>query len=277
MKAHTLALLAISITIICIIGTYPVSALEQNDISLSPIWSTPLYFQGDVVTIKIVLTNNSSDLLTVYTVGIHLDWMGQDEFAGRNLSNDPVVVASHETYVFDPVAINIPSDVSVGDHEYTLGVEVSEGSSSTIVSWDSQARGMQILAAGAKPFRELSINVSTKINKAINATYQSPEAISLLEQANNEYGQAFMASFNEEWDEALAHLNTAYDYAEQAAEAEQQYLEQAANLQQLILIIAPIIALIIVAIVVILMWRRRKPKTEEYDSTDQTYDDTPEE
>jgi len=278
MKARTLALLAISITIICIIRVCPVSALDQNDISLSPIWSTPLYYQGDIVTIKIVLTNNSPGLLTVYTVGIHFDWMDQDDFAGRNLSDDPVVIASHATYVFDPMTINIPSDVSVGEHEYTLGVEVSEGSSSTIVPWDSEAHDMYVQAAGAKPFRELAINVSTKYNEAINATYQSPDAKSLLEQANNEYEQAFMLSVNDQWAEAMKHLNTAYSYVEQAAEAEQQYIQQSENLQQLILIIVPIVTLIIVAVIIILMWRRRqKPNTEESESpTDQPYDDQPE-
>ena len=275
MKARALALLAISIALICIIRMYPVSALDQTDLSLSPAWSTVMFYQGDVATVKIILSNNSSELLTVYSVGIHFDWMDEDAFAGRDLSDDPTVVASHSVYVFDPMTINIPSDVSVDEHNYTIGIEVSEGASSTVVPWDSAVYNIYVQAAGAKSFRELALNVSTKISEGINATYQSPEAKSLLDQANAEYEQAFLLSVKDQWDEALTHLNTAYSYAEQAAEAEQQYIQQAANLQQLLLIIAPIVTVVIVAVIIILVWRRRrKPNTEDYEQpTDQTYDD----
>lgn len=277
MKALALVLLIISTSIICVLNISPVFALDQDDISISPSWSAIKFYQGDTVSVKLILINNSPETLQIYYIGVHFDWMEADSFHGRDLSSDPVTVDGQDVYVFEPMAITIPSDVSVGLHDYTLAVEGIEGESTTSFSWDSQPKDIYIQHAKNKVFDALLQNLT---NMLANVTYQSPEAQSLIEQAENEYAQAVTLSYSDQWDDAVSHLQNAVDYVEQAEDAEQQATVQNADLQRLLIIIAPIATAVIVSIIVILVWHRRtKPHTEEDQAqeTQETQDYTPEE
>jgi hypothetical protein len=265
MKALPIALIALFVIVLCFLNQNFVAALDQDDFSISPSWETPLYYQGDSTTVKLILSSKSSDTLTVYYIGIHFDWMDEESFYGQNLSEDPVTVASSKVYVFDPMVITIPSDVSVGIHNYTIGIQIAEGSSSTIVSWDSEAREMYVQDSNAKPYRELLLNVTTKINEAVNATYQNPEAQSLLDQAEDEYSQAFALSYNDQWEDAIAHLEAADNYVDQAAAAEQLGAEQSVEMQRLLWIVAPIVTGVVVSFIIVIIWRRRQPPEDEHD------------
>jgi hypothetical protein len=223
----------------------------------------------------LILSNNSPETLTIYYLGIHFDWMETDSFHGRDLSDDPIAVESQEIYVFDPMAITIPSDVSIAPHNYTIAVEGTEGDGTTSFSWDSQPKEMYIQHADKKTFDALLDDFVSIINN--NVTYQSAEAQGLFEQAEAEYSQAVGASYVEQWDDAISHLQSAISYAEQAEEAEQQATTQNTDLQRLLLIIAPIATVVIVSIIVILVWHRRtQPDTEE-NQTQETQEYTPEE
>lgn len=265
MKALPIALIAVFVIVLCFVNQNFVVALDQDDFSISPSWETPLYYQGDSTTVKLILSSKSSETLTVYYIGIHFDWMDEESFYGQNLSEDPVTVASSKVYVFDPMVITIPSDVSVGIHNYTIGIQIAEGSSSTIVSWDSEAREMYVQDSNAKPYRELLLNVTTKINEAVNATYQNPEAQSLLDQAEDEYSQAFALSYNDQWEDAIAHLEAADNYVDQAAAAEQLGAEQSVEMQRLLWIVAPIVTGVVVSFIIVIIWRRRQPPEDEHD------------
>lgn len=261
MKAFTL--LVLSISVLFFVNVELASALDQDDFSVSPSWSTPLYYQGDSVSVKLILSSKTTETLTVYYVGIHFDWMEEGSFFGRDLSDQPVVVESSEVHVFDPMAVTIPSDVGVGEHNYTIGIHLAEGASPTVVPWDSHARIIYVQPGGAKAYNELVKNVSLKIGEGINATYQNPKAISLLEQAESEYAQAFASFYAEEWEDAIAHLQAADSYADQAAVAEDLGSEQSAEFQRLLWIVAPIVTAVIVSFIVVIFWRRRQPPDDE--------------
>jgi hypothetical protein len=277
MKVAPLVVLAISISMVFVLNTNLVSALDPDDFSVSPSWSTPMYYQGDTASLKLIMSSNTTETLTVYYIGVHFDWMDEDSFSGRDLTSDPAVVESGEVYVFDPMAIAIPSDVSVGEHTYTIGLQVAEGTSSNLIAWDSRVRTMYIQHAGAKAFNALLQNVTVKLGKAINATYQNSEAQSFLEQSETEYTAAVLSSYDNQWDEALGHLQAADNYLDQAATAEQQGSVVNTDLQRLLLIIGPITAAVVVALIVIIIWRRRQPPDDEYNETSETQEYTPEE
>lgn len=277
MKAFTIALIALSIIVLCFLNVNFVSALDQDDFSVSPSWSTPLYYQGDSVSVKLILSSKTTETLTVYYIGIHFDWMDEGSFIGRDLSDQPATVEPSKVHVFDPMAITIPSDVSVGLHNYTIGIHVVEGASPTIIPWDSHARTIYVQPGGAKAYNELLKNVTVKIEEGINATYQNPEAISLLEQAKSEYEQAFASSYAEQWEDAIAHLQNADSYADQAAAAEQLGTEQSTEFQRLLWIIAPIVAAVIVSFIVVIFWRRRHPPDDELDQPLETQEPSQEE
>jgi hypothetical protein len=101
MKTSAIALLMIFISVICVLNISPVSALDQGDVSVSPDWSTVHYYQGDTVSVRLILTNKSPETLTVYNIGIHFDWMDADSFHGRDLSDSPVTVSSGGNHVFE--------------------------------------------------------------------------------------------------------------------------------------------------------------------------------
>jgi len=270
MKAAAIPLITLFIIGLCFSNVNFGFALDQDDFSVSPSWSTPLYYQGDSVSLKLILSSKSSEVLTVYYIGVHFDWMEEESFYGRDLSEDPVTVESLKVHVFDPMAITIPSDVSVGIHNYTIGIQIADPTSPDIVSWDSEARTIYVQDGDSKAYRELLQNVTVKINEAINATYQNPEAKSLLEQAEDEYAQAFVSSFDEQWEDAIAHLQAADNYLDQAVAAEQLGTQQSSEMQRLLWIVAPIATAVIVSFIVILVWRRRQPPADEYDQPTET-------
>lgn len=276
MKTSAIALLVIFMSIIFVLNLTPVSAFDQSDVSMSTNWSAIHLYQGDTVSVNLILTNNSPETLTIYTIGIHFDWMTEEDgFQGRNLSDNPVTVESAKVHVFEPMTITIPEEVSVGYHNYTLAIDCAEGEDPPISSWTSQPKQMIIQHAKAKVFRALVDNITSIIDE--NTTYQSAEAQTLFDQANSEYSQAVFLSYDDQWDDAIVHMQNAVSYAEQAEEAEQRNTTQNADLQRLLLIIAPIATVVIISVIVILIWHRRTKPDSEDDQTTETQDYTPEE
>jgi hypothetical protein len=266
MKSFPLTLIAISISIICILNIGLVSALNPDEVSVSPSWSTEIHYQGDSTFVTLILTSNCPEQLTIYYIGIHFDWMASDSFYGRDLSDDPVVVPSYEVQVFDPMIIKIPANVSAGSHSYFIGIDGAQGPLSAAFSWDSPSLTLQIQDSNSKIFNELLPQVANNMSRAINATYQSAEAQSLLDQAKNEYSQAIMSASEEKWAEALSSLQNASNYLEQAEAAEQLSAEQSAQQQQLLLYIAIIVIVVVVAAVIAVIWRKKrkmKPKAKQ--------------
>jgi hypothetical protein len=279
MKVFPLKLFAICIGMICVLNAICVlnvnlaSAIDQNEVSVSPDWSTVMHYQGDSTSVKLILTNNSSETQTIYYIGIHFDWMGEG-FQGLDLSDDPVVVSSHKTYIFE-MAINLPENVSVGVHNYTIAVEGTQGETSASFSWDSQPKELYIQNYKAKTFNELLHNVNSIL--IANVTYQSAEAQNLIEQANNEYTQAVLSSYADQWDDAISHMQNSLSYAEQAEEAEKSSTAQSVDLQRLLWIVAPLATVVIVSFIIILVWKRRQPPDDEVDQpVDQSFDEQPE-
>lgn len=260
MKAFPRRLIAISIVVIFIFNISFVSALNSSDISVSPTWTAVVHYQGETATVQLTLTSNSSQQLTIYSVGIHFDWMPADRFVGLDLSSNPVVVSGYGVHVFDPMAIQISANVSAGVHTYFIGIDGTEGSSSTSFSWDSPTMSIQIIDSNSRVFNELLPQVAANLSRAINATYQGAEAQSLLDQAKNEYSQSIMLASEEKWAEALSSLQNASSYLEQAEAAEQQYTEQNAQQQTLLLYVAVAVVAVVIAVSVIAVIVRRKRK-----------------
>jgi hypothetical protein len=198
--------------------------------------------------------------------------MSADSFVGRDLSADPVVVPAYGFYVFDPMAISIPANVSAGLHSYFVGIDGTEGASLIPFEWDSPPLTMEILDSNLKVFNALLPQVANNLSRAINATYQSAEAQSLLEQAQNEYFQAIASASAENWAEALSSLQNASNYLEQAEAAEQLYTEQNTGQQTLLLYLA--IVAVVIAVSVIAVMVRRKRKQNDFAAEDSAVDDT---
>jgi hypothetical protein len=178
-KSFTSTLVVASISIICILSIGLVSALDQDEASVSLSWSSQRIYQGGRVNVNITFQSNSTDELDIEYIGIQFDWMASYVFYGRDLSANPVTIAGGGSHIFEAIAINIPSNISAGEHSYFVGIDGVQNY--MIFRWDSPSSTIEILDASEKAFTDLVIQVQTKINAAINATYESAEAQSLLQ------------------------------------------------------------------------------------------------
>ena len=270
MKGFPLALIAISIGIICIFNVGLVSALEDENISITPSWSKATPSQGDSVTVTLRLTSTSSEQIRIYRVGLHFDWMAEGSYFTLDLTSDPVTVPSQGLQIFDSLAIQIPADASIGSHSYYVAIDGAEAPYYESFSWDSSSFTVEILESGSKLYDAMLTQVNANISSAVNAGYQSSEAKSLLTQAQTERAEAFVLASSGDWDEAISKLQDAFSHLQQAEAAEQQ----AAGTGPLTLLLyGGIIAAVVVIVVVIVMVMRRKRKTPD-EAVDQTDDQT---
>jgi len=263
MKAVTLAISVISISMVCVLNFGLVSAIDSDGISITPSWTTATPYQGQNTSVKLFLTSKSSEQIIIYYIGIHFDWMAADSFIGLDLSDDPAVVTASGIHIFDAMAIKIPENVGVGSHSYFIGIDGVEGSTDSF-SWNSPILTLQILDVRSEVYVMLTTQVNNDISIADDSAYQSPEAQSLLEQAKSKYLEAQASANAGNWEEAVSALQQAAINLERAETAEQQFAEQSAGQQSLILILAPIVVVIILMVIALpiiflsIIWKRYK-------------------
>jgi len=262
MRLLRLMLTVTAISIICILCCSLVFALNPDEASVSLVWSSQTVYQGDVVSVRITFESNYAEQLVIDHIGLHFDWMDADSFYGSDLSDNPVTVPSYGTYIFDPIGIQIPVNVSAGAHSYFVGIDGAEGLSFSSFTWDSPILTIQIHSAIEKIYSDLVPEVQSKLNEAVSANYESAEAQSLLQQAQDEYTLAQSLANETRWNEALSKLYNATDLLEQADVAEQRSEEQKAEQQSLLFYLAIIAIVVIIAlsiIVVVMRKKRRQP------------------
>ena len=269
MKSFPLKLVAISISIICILSISAVSALLQEEASVTMSWLSPKYYQGDTASVSVTFQSHISDELEITRVGIQFDWMPSDAFYSYDLSASPVTVPGNGSYTFELTNIRFLAGASAGLHSYFVSIDGLQSNSTFI--WYSPSSTIQIYDGNEKLYDELLPQVTTKIN---NATYTSTEARSLLEQATTEYTQAVSLANEGKWQEAVASLRNADDYLDQAEVAEQtfggQNAEQGWLLYLVIIIVVVVVALSVIAVAV---WRKRK-KTSNVPSIEEVQPDS---
>jgi hypothetical protein len=238
-------------------------ALDQNEASVSLTWSNPAPYQGSTVTVMVVFNSDSAEELTIYYVGLHFDWMDSDAFSGPDLSKDPVTISGYGSHTFGPIAIVIPENVTIGAHNYFVGIDGLQGESAGF-SWDSPTQTLQIQDYETLVYNALLTQVADNITAADNGKYQSSEAQSLLQQAKNEYALALSFANAENWEEAIPALQKAFTYLEQANAEEQNYISAESQQGDLLLIVgvAAVAAVAVVAIVLVSR-RKRKPPVDQ--------------
>ena len=260
MRSLRLMLTVTSISIICILCCGLVSALNPDEASVSLFWSSQTVYQGAIVSIRMTFQSNSADQLKIYRIGLHFDWMPPDEFYTSDFSANPVTVPTYGTYIFDPIVIQIPLNVSAGSYSYFVGVDGTEGLSASGFSWNSSSSTIQIHSVIEKIYSDFMPQVESKLNGAISANYESSEAQSLLQQAQGEFGNATDFAGAGRWSEAIQSLQIADDFLDQAHAAEQRSDEQKAEQQSLLFYLAIIAIAVIIAVSIIVVVVRKKRK-----------------
>jgi hypothetical protein len=278
-RSLRLMLTVTSISLICILCCSLVSALNQNEASVTLFPPNLTGYPGDTISIRITFKSNYAEQLRIYTIGLQFDWMSSDSFSGHDLSDNPVTIPSQGTYIFDPIVIQIPLNASAGSHSYFVGIDGTEGLSASSFSWNSSSSTIQIHAVTEKIYNDLLPQVESKRNGAISANYESSEAQSLLQQAEGEIGNATSFAIQGRWSAAIESLEIADGFLDQASEAEQRSDEQRAALQSLLfyLAIIAIVVIIVVSIIVVVVRRRRKQTDSGADQPVETIEEQSEE
>jgi hypothetical protein len=272
-------LIVIAISLICVLCCSFVSALNQDEASVSLFWSSQQVYPGDTVSIRITFKSNYAENLRIYTVGLQFDWMPSDQFSGYDLSSSPVTVPSQGSYIFDPIVVQIPLNASAGSHSYFVGIDGTEGISASYFSWNSSSFTIEIHGFTEKIYRELLPNVENKLNGANSANYESSEAQSLLQQAQSAFANATSAANEGKWSLAIENLEITDDFLDEASEAEQRSDEQRAALQNLLVYVAiiAIVVIIVVSIIVVVVRRRRRQTDSGADQPVETIEEQSEE
>ena len=260
MRPLRLMLTVTAISLICILCCSLVSALNQDEASVTLVPSTLTGYPGDTISITITFKSNYAEQLRIYTVGLQFDWMPSDSFSGHDLSGSPVTVPRQGSYVFDPIVIQIPLNATAGQHSYFVGIDGTEGVSASSFSWNSASFTIEVHGFIEKIYNELLPNVENKLNGAKSANYESTEAQSLLQQAQGAFGDATSNATQGNWNLAIQNLEIADDFLDEANEAEQRSAEQRVALQNLLVYVAiiAIVVIIVLSIIFVVVRRRRK-------------------
>lgn len=274
MKTFPLALIVISMCIICVLSINLVSTLEPNEASVDLFWSSQAVYSGDFVTVRITFTSSSADQLKIYRIGLHFGWMDENEFYTSDLTGSPATISGFGTHVFDPISIQIPINVSAGTYDYFVGVDGTQGVSLTTFSWDSSLFTIQVHSTVEKFYNQLKSQVESNLTKATSANYQGSEARSLLEQARTAYYSALSSAGEGQWTTAISSLENASNYLDQASAAEQESEEQGAQMQSLLFYLAIIAVVVIVVVsVVVVVVRRRRRRTDSMSEQPMEYEE----
>ncbi|MEJ2242088.1 MAG: hypothetical protein P8Y18_08100 [Candidatus Bathyarchaeota archaeon] len=258
MKLNRLVFVIICFSIITTLLIGPTNALEENEATASVFWLTEPINQGSIETVTIFFVNNSPQELQIYLVGLHFDWMETDQFVGNNLSDNPVVIPSYDSYTFNSIGVDIPADASLGSHSYYIGIDGLEDGED--FSWNSQTFDLIVQSSSEITYNNLETTTANKIDEAVAKNYQSSEAQSLLGQALNSYSQAIASANSNNLDYAITLLQSASNYLEQAELKEQEYIEKSGSIDPLVILIG-IGVIVIVVLLIIIFVRQKRTKT----------------
>jgi hypothetical protein len=257
-KSFPLKLIAISTTVICIMSIGVVSALTQDEASVTTSWLSSKYYQGDTASVRVIFQSNIAEVLEITRVSIQFDWMPSNDFYSVDLSANPVSIPSLGSYTFSLTNIPFLGGASAGSHSYFVSIDYLQNNLTDI--WDSPTSTIQIHDTNEKIYDEQSPQVGARIN---NATYSNSEAQSLLQQASTEYYNALKSANDEKWSEAATSLRNASDYLDQADAAEQIVDGQTGNLSLYLIIAAIAVVVALTAIGFAVRRKRREPEAPE--------------
>ena len=262
MRPLRLMLTVTSISLICILCCGLVSALNQDEASVTLVPSTLTGYPGDTISITITFKSNYAEQLRIYFIGLQFDWMPSDSFSGHDLSGSPATVPRQGSYVFDPIVIQIPLNASAGSHSYFVGIDGTEGLSGSSFSWNSSSFTIDVHGFTEMIYNELLPHVENKLNGAKSANYESTEAQSLLQQAQSAFEDATSSANDGKWSLAIENLQIADDFLDEASEAEKRSDEQRAALLNLLFYVAIIAIAVIIIVSIVMVVRKRRKQTD---------------
>jgi hypothetical protein len=259
MKFSRLMMFVTCFCLFCSLCSGVVFGFDTNDGAVTVTFSDETPAQGSTVVINVLFTNLGSKQIEVLRFGLHFDWMESTQFVGSDLSSNPLTIPAGGSYTFPTIVLEIPSDVSVGTHSYFVGMDAFEEGQSESFSWDSTPDEIVVQSFWQDTYNDLLEQTSSNVSTAENKTYNSPDAQSYLQQAQNSYSAALEHAAQQNWEDAISALQSASMYLEQAETEEENYIEPEPGQDLTLIIVGASIAAVAI-IVILLVLLRRKPK-----------------
>ncbi len=136
--------LLLSLVLVISLSVTTVSALGANDAIVIGHISNSSPNPGDAIYVTVTFQSYINESIRVLRVGLHGDWMGDQEFQGPNLINNPETVQGKGSYTTQFLVI-IPTSVALGSHNYYVGVDGADQMGNTY-SWDSNQYTLQVVS-----------------------------------------------------------------------------------------------------------------------------------
>jgi len=238
-----------------------VYALDQNEVSVSAVWSNETADLGSSTGVTVTFRNEISEELQIFSIGIHFDWMDSDQLFGHNLSNDPVIIPSFGSHIFDSITVQIPDNVSIGSHDYFFGIDGLQNVTNTFF-WSSPTQTLEIHNSKKDIYYELIDEVASKISEGVKVDYQNPNAENSFKNAINWYYSANFSAEAEQWDEAVSALQKASNYLDQIETEEQKNVTPETQQNTLLIIVGVATVIIVTVSIIILVHKKQKQSNE---------------
>jgi len=140
-------ILIVSFVLAIFVSSGLVSALDTSAISAYPVFSKNTLNIGSSITVRITIQSNTDEQLQITHVGVNFDWMSSSGFFGPDLTNNPAVIPSNGSYTTPPFIVQVPTNVTVGQHLYFVGVDGTESTNQNAFYWNSSTSTIIVLAA----------------------------------------------------------------------------------------------------------------------------------
>ena len=123
-------------------------ALQSSDVTVTATLSTYNVSPGEGITVTITIQNNGATQFSIIRVGMHADFMGQDNsgndlFLGPPSLEDATLGSSPYRASF---LVEVPEGTALGTQNFYIGVDAQD-SSGEYYSWNSQSSAFQIADA----------------------------------------------------------------------------------------------------------------------------------
>jgi hypothetical protein len=132
----------LTIVVVILFSAGIVSALDSSDASATVYKSSETAHPAQSFGYRITFSSNTDQELIINHIGIHFDWMNEDVFSGKDLTNNPQTIPGHGNYTSDPIMLLIPFNVSVGSHTYFVGVDGVDASGN--FTWNGPNETIQV-------------------------------------------------------------------------------------------------------------------------------------
>ncbi len=149
MKAYKISLFIFTILFVAVVlSSGLASAITSDQIYIRGFVSSQQLNVGDKVSVRVFLTNNSTETITLDYIGVHFSWMPSETLYGYNLSSTPITVAAGQDYFF-PQSINFTVPAGAGGTQSVyVGIDGTDSSSNTF-SFNSDPVELVVSGSGA--------------------------------------------------------------------------------------------------------------------------------